>query len=314
MISKMTDILTWAAVGIAVLAAVLLGGVRLVGFTPYAVSTGSMEPACHVGSVVYVRRVDAKELDTGDVITFRLGGDALATHRIVEVIRSGGELSFRTKGDANDAADAALVEADRVVGRVCFTIPYLGYCAAYLGSLRNVGAWLRTAGGSAANLFDTAGTDIGIVETDTGIDGDGDDRTNSYEIVPGDEQDHIAKDPVVTIPAGSADCWVFVEIEETEGFADLMYYEIAEGWTKLDCEDKVYYRTSGRSRALRKYSVLKDDRVKIRTTVTKSRINSLEKGTCPGLRITAFSVQYAAFRSAREAWAEASKGACEERV
>lgn len=312
--ARMIDILTWAAVGIAVFAAVLLGGVRLVGFTPYAVSTGSMEPACHVGSVVYVRHVDAKELEKGDVITFRLGGDALATHRIVEIIRDDEGLCFRTKGDANDAADASLVEADRVVGRVCFDIPYLGYCAAYLGSLRGVGAWLRAGGGSAANLFDTAGTDIDIAETDTGIDGDDDDRTNSYEIVPGGEQDHITKDPAVTLPAGSADCWVFVKIEETDGFPDFMYYEIAEGWTKLDCEDKVYYRTSGRSRALRKYSVLKDDRVKLRKAVTKSRINSLEKGTCPGLRITAFSVQYAAFGTAREAWTEASKGACEERV
>lgn len=319
--AKMIDVLTWTAVGIAVLTAVLLGGVRLAGFTPYAVSSGSMEPACHVGSAVYVRKVDADELETGDVITFRLGGDALATHRIVEVIHDGDELSFRTKGDANDVADAAPVEADRVVGRVCFSIPYLGYCAAYIGSLGRVGAWLRDANGPAANLFNTAVSGIDIVETDTGIDEDDDDSTNTYEIVPdgeGEDMKDINKDPAVTIPAGSADCWVFVRIEETDGFSDLMYYEVAEGWTRLDGEDAVYYRTSSRNRTERRYHVLRDDAVRIRKGVTRSQLNSLTKGqtdslttgqidplttgACPGLRITAAAVQLAGFATASEAW------------
>lgn len=123
-----------AAVLIAVtvlLVLILLGG-RLLGFQNYIVLSGSMEPAYHVGSLVYVRSVEADELKEGDAITFRLSEDAMATHRIIEVIDDGEDVWFRTKGDANDTEDGNLVPASDVVGEVAFTIPYLGYLASLL--------------------------------------------------------------------------------------------------------------------------------------------------------------------------------------
>ena len=96
------------------------------------VQSGSMEPACHVGSLVYVKPVDAAELRAGDVITFELGGGVRGTHRIIEVLDDNGSLSFRTKGDANAVDDLNPVVPEAIVGQVKFTIPYLGFLVTYI--------------------------------------------------------------------------------------------------------------------------------------------------------------------------------------
>lgn len=118
-----------------VLLAVLLAGVRLVGLQVFTVLSGSMEPAYPVGALIYVKEADCRTLKAGDVITFLLDEDTVATHRIVEVVPDEAEpdvLRFRTKGDANDTEDGALVHYKNVLGTPVFTIPRLGYLAAFI--------------------------------------------------------------------------------------------------------------------------------------------------------------------------------------
>ena len=122
-------------IGILLILAVLLAGVRLVGLRPRTVLSGSMEPTYHVGSLIYVKSVDYKDLKAGDVITFMLDEDTLATHRIVEVVPDEDDpatLRYRTKGDANEFEDGSLVHYKNVVGTPVFTIPELGYIANYI--------------------------------------------------------------------------------------------------------------------------------------------------------------------------------------
>jgi len=119
-------------VGAVVVLAALLWGFRLLGYEVLVVQSGSMEPEYPVGSMVYVKPVDAEQLRTGDVITFEMGGGIRGTHRIIEVLRDGSSLEFRTKGDANEVEDASPVPAEYVVGRVEFCIPKLGFFAAYI--------------------------------------------------------------------------------------------------------------------------------------------------------------------------------------
>ena len=88
--------LSTAFVAAVVLLAVLLAGVRLVGLTPYTVLSGSMEPTYHVGSVIYAKSVDPTTLKEGDPLTYRMGGDAIVTHRIVEVLEEGGFVERRS--------------------------------------------------------------------------------------------------------------------------------------------------------------------------------------------------------------------------
>lgn len=121
-----------ALIGAVVLLASLLYGVRLVGLVPYTVLSPSMEPKYPTGSLIYLTDVDPSTLQAGDVITFRLGVDTTATHRIVELVPDEQDptyIRFRTKGDNNDTADGSLVEPTAVVGKAVFCIPYLGYLA-----------------------------------------------------------------------------------------------------------------------------------------------------------------------------------------
>ena len=123
---------------LALLVAFLLVGIRLIGLYPYTVLSGSMEPTYHVGSIIYVKKVDTQTLKVGDPITFMMNDTTVATHRIIEIIPDENDPSsvrFRTKGDNNDVADGGDgVHCNNVIGKPVFTIPYMGYLAAYLQS------------------------------------------------------------------------------------------------------------------------------------------------------------------------------------
>lgn len=134
-IKRMWDWITTALVAIVVILALLLVGARLIGLHVFSVLSGSMEPTYHVGSLIYVKNVDPYELKSGDVITFMLDEDTVATHRIVEVVPDENDstvVRFRTKGDANDVEDGGLVHYKNVIGTPVFTIPKLGYVANYI--------------------------------------------------------------------------------------------------------------------------------------------------------------------------------------
>lgn len=122
-------------IALVIILAILLVGVRLFGLKVYTVLSGSMEPEYHTGSVIYVKEVDPAELKANDVITFTIGEGTTATHRIIELVPDEEDPSiirFRTKGDANDMIDGSLVEYDSVIGTPVFTLPYLGYLAAFI--------------------------------------------------------------------------------------------------------------------------------------------------------------------------------------
>lgn len=94
------------------------------GYSVLHIKSGSMEPSILTGDIILVKRTDPEELAVGDVITFAMtieeGGVpilATVTHRITGVIADGGDLSFTTKGDHNNAADDWEVPADAVIGR-----------------------------------------------------------------------------------------------------------------------------------------------------------------------------------------------------
>ncbi len=129
------DVISTFAVALVVLLALALVGVRLLGFQVYTILSGSMEPTYHVGSIIYVKPVDPLTVREGQAITFMLDANTVATHRVVEILpdeTEPGVVRFRTKGDANSTPDGAPVHSRNVIGVPVFTIPYLGYVAAYV--------------------------------------------------------------------------------------------------------------------------------------------------------------------------------------
>ena len=136
-VKKIWNAVSGVLVAAVVIFAVLLVGARLVGLRVYSVLSGSMEPTYHVGALIYVKTVDPFELESGDVITFMLDENTIATHRIVGIVpdeEDSSVIRFRTKGDANEAEDGGLVHYKNVIGTPVFTLPYLGYVASYVQS------------------------------------------------------------------------------------------------------------------------------------------------------------------------------------
>ena len=134
-VKKIWEGVTTILVALVVILAVLLVGVRLFGLQVFTVLSGSMEPTYHTGALIYVKEVDYKEIEPGQVITFMLDEDTIATHRVVEVVPDNEDptvLRYKTKGDANDAEDGSLVHYKNVLGSPVFTIPYLGYLANFI--------------------------------------------------------------------------------------------------------------------------------------------------------------------------------------
>jgi signal peptidase len=134
-LKKILNTITTIIVVIAVLLAIALVGVRLIGLQVYSVLSGSMEPAYPVGSLIYVKAVDCKELKVGDPITYRLDEDTVVTHRIIEVLideEDPNTIRYFTQGDANDIPDATSVHYKNILGTPVFAVPYMGYVSNYI--------------------------------------------------------------------------------------------------------------------------------------------------------------------------------------
>ena len=157
-------------------------------------------------------------------------------------------------------------------------------------------AWLMTKTDSVVNVFTYGDINIELAET-TG---------ENYKMVPGNK---IAKDPKITVLKDSEDCYLFVKIEESADakLSDYIEYTLANGWTALDGVTGVYYREVSNSNQEQVFSVLQDDQVKVKGTVTKEMLNTLTENTYPKLSFTAYAVQRDAdideINSAAKAWA-----------
>lgn len=91
-------------------------------------------PNLYAGDVVFVYQTAPSEIETGDVITFHSGEGQITTHRVVDVVMSGGGIAFETKGDTNEEADAGMVSSGQVIGTVRFSVPWIGRVVAFAGT------------------------------------------------------------------------------------------------------------------------------------------------------------------------------------
>ncbi len=103
------------------------------GYDTFYVSSGSMEPAVRVGDAIYVKACEFDELQVNDIVTYSFNqGRTIITHRIVELDKE--KRILRTKGDANEEADAAWISEDVLIGRVDYHLPRIGMIACMLST------------------------------------------------------------------------------------------------------------------------------------------------------------------------------------
>ncbi len=135
-------------------------------------------------------------------------------------------------------------------------------------------AWLVATSSSVVNTFTTS--DIGVTLTET---------KNEYKMVPGYD---ITKDPKASVTAGSEAAWLFVEVEKSANFDEYMTFEMADGWTEV--KPGVYARKVAANDIGTAYSVLKGDKVTVKSEVTKEMMTTA-KTSQPTLTFTAYASQ-----------------------
>ena len=114
---------------VAVSAVVFLLAVSIIpipgNYKVLTVLSGSMEPTLKTGSVVIIK--PRASYDTDDIITFEKFENKIVTHRITEKRDDGKEIFYTTKGDANNAQDQEEVSQSKIIGKVLFDVPFVGY-------------------------------------------------------------------------------------------------------------------------------------------------------------------------------------------
>lgn len=140
-------------------------------------------------------------------------------------------------------------------------------------------AWLTAKSDTVTNTFTTSDIKVELKET-----------KNNFKMIPGYD---IQKDPKATVLAGSEECFLFVKLEKSANFDTFMTYKMADGWELVPNETNVYFRKVVTADIGTAYSVLKDDKVTVKGTVTKDMMNAIDNGTAanPTLTITAYASQ-----------------------
>lgn len=116
------------------------------GVFPLIVLSDSMYPEIQGGDLIICHTEDAENIQVGDIISFfdpAGNGTSVVTHRVVEITEADGEVQWITRGDANNANDAAPVTADDLVGVYRSRIPNLG----------NVVMWMQSTTGLIVCVF-----------------------------------------------------------------------------------------------------------------------------------------------------------------
>ena len=124
----------WTIMVAGALLALLIAGPMALGNHPATDLTGSMEPTISPGDVVINEEIPPTEAKVGDIVTFRdpEQQSKMLTHRVVSRHQlKDGRFAFVTQGDANNTQEHWQVPADGQIGRLVYTVPWVGNVAVF---------------------------------------------------------------------------------------------------------------------------------------------------------------------------------------
>lgn len=153
-------------------------------------------------------------------------------------------------------------------------------------------AWLTDTTDPVQNTFTTSDISITLEETVEG----------PFKMIPGHT---IEKDPIVTVKAGSEDCYLFVKIDISDNFHDFLTGELLEDWSFLEVpaydvadtdQDWIYpcviYKKVLKSDADQSFGILRDNEIGVQPSVTKAMMNDLtSEADYPYITFTAYASQ-----------------------
>jgi signal peptidase I len=133
---RVVAVVAQLALVLALAALVGLGLLPQTGwYRPVTVLSGSMQPAFSPGDMVVVMPEPVSAVRVGQVISYRIpvGDHHVQSHRVIEVLRRNGDVSVRTKGDANKTPDPWTATLHGPTAwRVRAVLPKLGWIVFWL--------------------------------------------------------------------------------------------------------------------------------------------------------------------------------------
>lgn len=103
------------------------------------IGSGSMSPAIEKGDVIVLKSMkneEARKIKKGDVLVYN-HDNKIIVHRVIKKSNNGETISFKTKGDYNNAKDSWTVKQEDVIGIVKFRIRWVGMPTVALNELLN---------------------------------------------------------------------------------------------------------------------------------------------------------------------------------
>lgn len=128
----------YSVITFALLTIVLLTS-GLFTYQALTIGSGSMSPAIEKGDVIILKSMkneEARKIKKGDVLVYN-HDNKIIVHRVIKKSNNGETISFKTKGDYNNAKDSWTVKQEDVIGIVKFRIRWVGMPTVALNELLN---------------------------------------------------------------------------------------------------------------------------------------------------------------------------------
>lgn len=185
----------------------------------------------------------------------------------------------------------------------------LAFVLVIVASITGTLAWLTATTSAVTNTFTVGDINITLIETKkpSGETETNTDKTTkpvtdwSAKLIPGTT---YHKNPVVAVlDTTTVDCYLFIKFDNGDPSKTWLDYtsllDSDHGWTELTTGSNIWYREVGANDSNKQWSLLKDDQVKVKDTVTKDNMPSDEIE----LKYTAYAVQKDNL-TVTEAWAK----------
>ncbi len=125
-------------------------------YVPFIVQSGSMSGVIEGGDIIITKKIEAKDVEVGQIITFydpKGNGTSVVTHRVFKIETKDGKLVFTTVGDVvlNENIEqygsveaipqeifnsiVEIVPEDKVISEYAFRIPLLGSVSLFMSTI-----------------------------------------------------------------------------------------------------------------------------------------------------------------------------------
>ena len=112
-------------------------------YEPISILSNSMQPKFGIGDVVIFEKLseaELKEIPIGSIIVYSVNEKNIV-HRVVDIIKTKGEILYKTKGDRNNLPDANLVQIEQIQGIYKLHLKYIGFPSVCLYYFLNLERW-----------------------------------------------------------------------------------------------------------------------------------------------------------------------------